>query len=224
MEFSTSIHGKGKSLSGISVRKPLEKSASEMENKSKRELNAAKVINLQYTNLSWKQQWISLIILVIHVWLYVLFLYNATHTVKKQEPKLGSKDQQRSAEESKGNKNHCIWHNQCNSNLQYIFFVPDTVTRTPQNLYLVQLYQNTGDYLYDNVAAVTVSLHHPLYAMVSELSPSFKWSLRKLYSKISYGQSSGHKWTTFGNGALSVNKCVKWKEWEYSDFDFLVFI
>ena len=153
--------------------------------------------------------------------LIVCFIFhNATHTVKKQEPKLGSKDQQRNAEESKGNKNHCIWHNQCNSNLQYIFFVPDTVTRTPQNLYLVQLYQNTGDYVYDNVAAVTVSLHHPLYAMVSELSPRVKRALRKLYGK----QSSAHKWATFGNGALSVNKLVKWKEWEYSDFDFLVFI
>ena len=102
------------------------------------------------------------------------------HTVKKQEPKLGSKDQQRSAEESKGNKHHS--HDILNviPNLQHIYFVPDTVTRKAQNLYLVQLYQNTGDYLYDNVAAVTVSLHHPLYAMVSELSPSFKRALRKL--------------------------------------------
>ena len=58
-------------------------------------------------------------------------------------------------------------------NLLQIFFVSDTVTNKPQNLYLVQLYQNTGDYLYDNVAAVTVSLHHPLYAMVSDLPPSF---------------------------------------------------
>ena len=48
-----------------------------------------------------------------------------------------------------------------------------SVNGKPHNLYLVQLYQNTGDYLDDNVAAVTVSLHHPLYAMVSDLPPSF---------------------------------------------------
>ena len=41
-----------------------------------------------------------------------------------------------------------------------------SVNGKPHNLYLVQLYQNTGDYPIDNIAAVTVSLHQPVYAMV----------------------------------------------------------
>ena len=42
-----------------------------------------------------------------------------------------------------------------------------SVNEKPQNLYLVQPYQN-ADYWY-NIAAVTVSLHQPVYAMVCEL-------------------------------------------------------
>ena len=44
------------------------------------------------------------------------------------------------------------------------------VNEKPQNLYLVQLYQNVGDYLLDDYAAVTVSLHQPVYATVCKLS------------------------------------------------------
>ena len=55
--------------------------------------------------------------------------------------------------------------------LLYSFKVYNTlayfsVNGKPHNLYLVQLYQNTGDYPTDNIAAVTVSLHQPVYAMV----------------------------------------------------------
>ena len=45
-----------------------------------------------------------------------------------------------------------------------------SVNEKPQNLYLVQLYQNVGDYLLDDYAAVTVSLHQPVYATVCKLS------------------------------------------------------
>ena len=44
-----------------------------------------------------------------------------------------------------------------------------SVNEKPQNLYLVQLYQNAGDYSSYNIAAVTVSLHQPVYATVCRL-------------------------------------------------------
>ena len=114
----------------------------------------------------------ALIIIACDMCPMLYMFYLSLHTAKKQELKLGSEEQQRSTEKSKGIVNTTDMLNGI-PNLLRIFFVPDTVTSKPQNLYLVQLYQNTGDYLYDNVAAVTVSLHHPLYAMVSDLPPSF---------------------------------------------------
>ena len=80
-----------------------------MENKSKRELNGANVINIQTCCYENSNESVFCINHCCDTCLIVCsILHIATHTVKKQEPKFSSKDQQRSAEENKGSKNHCM--------------------------------------------------------------------------------------------------------------------
>ena len=42
-----------------------------------------------------------------------------------------------------------------------------------QNLYAVQLYQNEGVYHFNNTAAVTITLQHPVYILVSPVSSEY---------------------------------------------------
>ena len=93
-----------------------------------------------------------------------LIVCSALHIVsrnKKQEPKLDNKDKQ-----NKGNKIHS---RSCSSTFVNIpvSFLCTYYTGT-QNLYAAQLYHNEGVYPFNNIAAVTVTLHHPVYILVSD--------------------------------------------------------
>ena len=70
-------------------------------------------------------------------------------------------------EENKGNKNHL---HSCSSSIFVnvpVSFLHTYYTGT-QNLYAAQLYQNEGCYSFNNIAAVTVTLQHPAYTLVSD--------------------------------------------------------
>ena len=55
-------------------------------------------------------------------------------------------------------------------NSTYTCFFFGYVHTGTQNLYAAQLYQNEGGYRFNNTAAVTVTLHHPVYTLVSPVS------------------------------------------------------
>lgn len=90
-------------------------------------------------------------------------MYNTVILSGEHEPQLDKKDQQGGAEQSKGTCNNLllVYNFKFYNTLAYF-----SVNGKPHNLYLVQLYQNTGDFPIDNIAAVTVSLHQPVYAKV----------------------------------------------------------
>ena len=59
--------------------------------------------------------------------------------------------------------NWCKCHSYNYPHMHNLFYIGH---QKQSNLYSVQFFQNAGDYTEENVAAVCVSLHHPVYAEV----------------------------------------------------------